>query len=218
MRLEARRQQRLIRYEPDDHVVSWSAKVFALANDIQLPDGPGEFIVGRILADELRRYDIAECHEGIWDVADADSSGLEAAWASLLDEQGNFRDDDFDGIADPVVYLYRFVLHPDFAQWRMAVMDAFCATFGSDAIILAQHHTTWFSEAEFGLMGFHILPPTRFPAPAGFPNIDRKTRFMVHDNAYQAKYSMARYPEDAPSGSNAHAEWIESQGPWTEMI
>ena len=81
MRLEATRDQKLIRDEPDDHAISWSFKIYALSDD---ENNPEEFVVGRILADELHRYELAEGGEDIWDVADADSSGLEAAWASLL--------------------------------------------------------------------------------------------------------------------------------------
>jgi hypothetical protein len=125
-----------------------------------------------LLADEIRPREIEECGEDIWAVADADSSGLEAAWASLLDENGQLRSSEFAGPIDSVVYLYRFTLHADFSPCRLAVLDAACRIFGTNAVILAQHHTIWFADTEFEFLGFHSLPPSRMPPPAGFPNIE----------------------------------------------
>ena len=218
MWLDARRQQKLVRYEPDDFVVRWQVDINVPAEEGAIVRGRDCVTVGRILCDELRRYETIECGESVWEAADADSSGLEAAWSSLLDEEGDFRDDEFEGIADPVVYVYRFQLHAEFVDWRMATADAFCRMFGSDAVILAQYHTTWFSEAEFELLGFHLLPPTQFPSPAGYPNIDREARFMARDNACRAEFGLRQYPKDAPEGRLDHDQWLEEQGPWKDLI
>lgn len=157
MWLRAIRESQLIHHEPDDYASSWCVDVMA-ATDLSAPaSGPEAYPVGRILADELRRFEIAEWGEDVWTVADADSSGLEAAWAAVLDEEGTFREDEFDGPADPVIYLYRFKLHEDFSAWRLAVLDACCRVFGQGALVLAQHHTTWLSEAEFELLGFRFV-------------------------------------------------------------
>ena len=218
MWLDSKRKYKLIRYEPNDLVVAWVVDVKAYGEDSDQIAEPGVFTVGRLLADELRRFEIAECGEQVWQVADADSSGLEAAWTSLLDQEGNFRDDDFEAVADPVVYLYRFKLHPDFVNWRLAMMDVFCRIFDSDALISAQHHTTWLSDTEFDLLGFRPLPRTDYPAPQGYSNIDRKTCFIVRENACRVEYSIADYPGEAPSGRRDHAQWIESKGRWTDLV
>ena len=215
MWLEAKRTCSLVHFEPNDLVIHCSVYMRVFPEE----EPATELItVGRMLADELRRYDIAEKGESVWRAADADSSGLESAWASLLDEEGEFREEEFESNADSIVYLYRFKLHADFSDWRLAAMDAFCRTFGSDALILAQYHTTWFSEAEFELLGFRLLPETKFPSPAGFPNIDRDTLFMVRDNACQPSFGMNDYPEDAPDAKQEHAEWLEEQGPWDGLV
>ncbi len=214
MRLSATRQQSLTYFEPNDLVVTWSIDVEADAAD----DSPEAFSVGRVLTDELRRFEIDERGETMWDVADADSSGLEAAWAALLDEKGAFRAKDFLGEADPVVYLYRFELHPDFVEWRLAVMDAICRLFGSSAIILAQYHTTLMAETEFSLLGFRNLPAPRFPAPVGFTSMDRETRFMVRDNAGSAEFTLANYPTSAPAAFPSHETWLESRHQWSGLV
>lgn len=215
MWLEAKRQCNLAPSDSSEHVIHWQFDMTVLSDDETSSE---KVIVGRMLADELRRFEIAERGENVWNVADADSSGLEVAWSSLLDEQGEIRQEQFEGIADPVVYLYRFQLHPDFVDWRLAALDGFCRTFGSDAVILAQHHTTWLSEAEFQTLGFRLLPKTRLPAPPGFPNIDRSTRFMVRDNACQVSMEATDYPMDAPGGKSAHSDWLDQQGPWDDLV
>lgn len=217
MWLEAKGTHRLIFYEPDDHIVPWRVDVRAsVALDVDPP--PDSYVVGRMLADELRRYEISEWSENIWDAADADSSGLEAAYAALLDKNGDFRQDEFEGVADPIVYLYRFALHEDFRDWRMPVLDAFCRMFGNDAVILAQYHTTSFTLAQFEALGFRELRPTQCAAPHGLPNIDRDTSFMVRDNALATAFKLTDYPKDAQGARSEHEEWLETRGRWEGLV
>jgi hypothetical protein len=207
MRLEASQSVELIHYSLSAFVVPWRVNVWA---DVHEPEvgKPESFVVGRILADTLSRFDIEECGEDAWTVADEDSAGLELAWASLLDENGHFREDEFESIADPVVYTYRFALHPDFAEWRMPVMDAFCRLFGTCGLVLAQHNTTVYSLTEFETLGFRpLIPKGRLT-----PGTSNEPRFMVRDNAC-ARYSMASYPEESPNPGRQHKEWLEAQGP-----
>lgn len=76
---------------------------------IDLADtGPDSFAVGRMLADEIRRFEVTEWNEEAWEVADADSQGWSDLYGSLLRTDGTFGDEAFEGIADPTVYLYRF--------------------------------------------------------------------------------------------------------------
>ena len=188
----------------------------SVALDAERP--PDSYVVGRILADELRRFEISEWSENVWDAADADSSGLEAAYAALLDENGDFRQDEFESVADPVVYLYRFARHEDFREWRMSVLDAFCRTFGNDAVILAQYHTTSFTLVQFEALGFRELGPTQYAAPKGLPRIDRETSFMVRENAVATSFALADYPEDAPAARPEHTEWLETRGRWEGLV
>ena len=192
-------------------VVPAMADVLALVED-PVPGEPESYRIGRIMADRLDVGRIAELGSSVWGVADADSSGLESAWACLLDEEGRFRDDDFE-MADPVVYLYRFALHLDFVEWKMAVMHMFCSVFGGSALVLAQHHTTLFSDTEFKALGFRLLPPTSFPAPAGFPAIDRTTRFWTRENGLACEYRFSDYPDEPPAALPKHEEWLEKECP-----
>jgi hypothetical protein len=74
---------------------------FSLTDDAE----PEEFVVGRVLGDEIRLSEIEEAGEDVWSVTDADSAGLESAWASMLDETGEIRTSEFEPF-DSVVYLY----------------------------------------------------------------------------------------------------------------
>ncbi len=219
MWLELNHSYSLIRDEPEDCVVRWRADLVATVDyDRHDPGQPEEFVVGRILADEIRRYEIEEWGESAWDVADADSSGLESAYAGLLHEEGKFCSDLFDSLADPIVYLYRFELHADFAAWRMPLLDAFCRQFGGDAIILAQYHTTWLSVAEFKHVGFKLLEPSKAPTQGTGARNDRDVRFMVRDNTNKTPISVNDYPTDCPPASAEHERWVESKGPWKGLM
>ncbi len=176
------------------------------------------FAVGRLLADEIRRFDVADWNDEPYDVADSDSPGLEAAYASLLDENGQFLSEEFDAVGDSIVYLYRFRLHDEFIDWRLAVLDAFRRQFSNNALVLAQLHTTWFSEAEFDLLGFRRLPRAKFRASAELPGIDRDIEFMVRDNTQQAKFGIGDYPTEYRTTNASPEEWLESNGPWEGLM
>jgi hypothetical protein len=219
MWLEAFRKQMIVKYDPSDLVIAWSIDVKALGEASPINEfEPDEFLVGRIMADEVRLREVQECDEDVWSVTDADSAGLEAAWSSLLDKHGNLRFSEFERPFDSVVYLYRFALHPHFSSCRLAVVDAVCRTFGLDAVILAQRHTTWLADTEFDMLSFRLLPPTCVPAPGGFANIDRETRFMLRQNGTTERFSLSDYPEDTNAATAAHAEWVEGQGPWSDLV
>lgn len=217
MWLETQSTRHIVHLDSSDYVVPWRVDVQAMT-DIDDAEGPGAYSIGRLLADALYPYEMAERGASVWDAADADSSGLEAAWASLLDKDGEFRDEEFEALGEPVVYLYRFALHDDFVQWRMAVMDTFCRMFENNAVILAQYHTTSFSLVQFEELGFRELPETQFAAPSGFPRIDREVRFMVRDNAKTTSFGLEDYPRDLPDATAEHAEWLESRGKWKDLI
>lgn len=193
-------------------VVPAIADVFATVEEPVLGE-PEYHVVGRIMADRLDVGRIANLGASVWDVADSDSSGLEAAWACLLDENGAIQEDVLKTGLDPVVYLYRFVLHTDFVEWKMAVMDMFCHVFGRTGLVMAQHHTTLFSNTEFAALGFRLLPPTRYAGPEGFADIDRKTRFWARENCLSAEYGFADYPADPPAALPKHEVWVQEQCP-----
>jgi hypothetical protein len=149
------------------------------------------------------------------DVADADSSGLVAAFESLLDDDRQFRDDEFESVADPVVYVYRFCLHPDFGEWKLPAMHAFCESFDCGAIILAQRHTTaFFTEGDFKQLGFRVnskaIPPEQ--GEEGGP-----TRFMLRDNATGCTFKVGDYPDESPPATTDHQQWLKRQGPWNRL-
>ena len=52
---KATRKTKLVHHEPDDYVVSWRVDLVGHS-----ADGLQQYSVGRILADELRRYEITE--------------------------------------------------------------------------------------------------------------------------------------------------------------
>jgi len=202
MWLEAKNRVYITRNDVSQFVVPWVVEIKASSDP---RDGGDPYTVGRMLADAIHRFDVADCGERAWTVADAESAGLAAAWAFLVDDNGALRQDAFETIVDPVVYLY--VLHPNFAELRLAVMDAVCSLFGAESLILAQYHTTEYAETEFEVLGFRPLP-----RPAGY-NTDDPLQFMARENAL-SPYRISSYPKDSPHGKLEHQEWVERQGPW----
>jgi hypothetical protein len=217
MELTAKFIYPLLRYDTSQSVISWRVDVHTSADDeiIDLESGP--FLIGRMLADEVRRFEVAEWGEDPYQVADSDSDGLEVAYRSLLDPSGQFVEEEFDGAADPVVYLYRFALHPDFAAWRLPVLDAFCRLFSTEAIILAQFHTTQLTQAEFGTIGFKPWTPVGAEPPVDVSDIYERTRFMVRDNSRETELQIADYPSEAPGATAEHSKWVHANGPWKNL-
>jgi hypothetical protein len=211
MWFEMRQRCELLRDDETQHVVPWRVNIKAWSED---DAGMASYTVGRILADEIRPFEAREWGKSPWAVADSDSAGLEAAYCALLDQQGRFREDEFEAIGEPVVYMWRFELHPDFAMCRLTVLDCFCRRFLDGALILLQYHATWLSLAEFDLIGFRALAPSTFKPPEGAAEIDETTRFMVRDNAAQTPYKLSDYPDRVPNATREHAKWVKAQGPW----
>ncbi len=58
-------------------VYNWGGSGFA----------PVEYMIGRLLSDEFRPYAIANRGVNLWQAADADSCGMEAAYAACLVDQ-----------------------------------------------------------------------------------------------------------------------------------
>jgi hypothetical protein len=205
VRLEAVRKSAILVREPNECVTKWLIDVFAdvysaidpdISDDDDDPDTmyaePHEYIVARVVADELRTSETEERGIDPSIAADADSSGLVAVWSALMLEN-----DEPPSAADTLVYLYRFAVHPDFSECRMAILDAVCRVFGFDALIVTQRNTTWFSEAEFDQLGFEPLESKW--------NSD----LVIRMNFGSRKYWLEHYPEDAPPAKPHHAEWVE---------
>jgi hypothetical protein len=211
MWLEANHQYDLSRADPSQHVMPWMVDVMEFSDEA---DGLTPYVVGRILADELRPLEIAAWGDSVLSAADADSGGLLHAYSSLLDAEGKFRHGEFEAIGEPIVYMYRFELHDDFAACKLAVLDSFCRLFLNSAIVLAQYHTTWFTLAEFESVGFRPLGTIAESIESEASQIEESTRFMVRDNAMKTPFSFSDYPGDLMEATEEHEEWVESKGPW----
>jgi hypothetical protein len=215
MWLDARFQYIVTRFDPSQHVVPWRIDIKAVIDESAGTTGPNSYVVGRILADEVRRFEIAEWGDDPADAADADSAGLESAYAALIDDSGQFRDAEFNGVSDPIVYMYRFRLHDDFASCKLAVLDAFCRLFPNEALILAQYSTTWLSISEFNHLGFKKLVPagTRIVSNDKPVHVDQ-LQFMIRDNTLATTQKVGDYPKQPPWAMPEHEEWVNSHGPW----
>ena len=140
------------------------------------------------------------------DVADSDSQGLADAYSLLITN-----DSKRELIHGNMVYLYRYVLHEAFAEWKLPVLDAFCRQFPGESLIVTQPNTIWLSEAEFSTLGFgpiedvlcDRLPQIKHPAP----------RLIVRDLTLAVPLSIDDYPTDFPPASEEHQKWVDEALP-----
>lgn len=213
MWLEVHRRYRLLVYDPQQTVIP--CRVDVMSHNDEVPPAKQQHIVGRFLADELRLDWIDDYGEIPSIAADADSAALDAAWSSVVDERGELRQgDELGDFIDSVVYCYRFELHPDFATWKLAAIDGFCRSFGTNALILMQRQMC--EAHEFEHLNFTPLPPAKLAhLKVGKTPADRSTEFVARSNNFKMKYKVADYPEDCPSSKDEHEAWLEAKGNWS---
>lgn len=199
MWLDLHKRYHLLRFDPAESVHRWRADVRA-CND----DG-AEFTVGRLLADQIDYYDAEEWGHNPFDAADADSDGLVSAYSLLHSSE------DAQVLHANLVYLYRYILHDDFSAWKLAVLDGFCRQFECETVIVTQPSTIWLSEAEFERVGFgpiedvlsDRLPSLKHPAPS----------LIARDMTMNVPIKIDDYPDEAPTASSSHEEWVERELP-----
>ncbi|WP_232536170.1 hypothetical protein [Lacipirellula parvula] len=196
--------------EPDDSVIAWRIRLRAHTALELIDNGPESFVVGRMLADEIRRHEVTEWGEEAWDVADADSQGWADLYNSFLNADGDFGVDELDTLADPIVFLYRFDVHPDFANWKMAALDAFCRLFSTDAIIVALYRQAELSLEEFKAVGFNVWEGVGIEPPMEAREIHETAVWMLRDNSLMTPLAVTDYPKECPDATREHQRWVRA--------
>ena len=84
-----------------------------------------EYLIGRLLIDQVL-WSAAEVDRvSLFDVCDNDSQGLHDVYSILTVADGELRMDlEIDGPVEHLLFLHRFILHPDFARYQRAVLEA----------------------------------------------------------------------------------------------
>ena len=214
--LDAKHRYRIVRDDSGDHVVPWRVDVRAWPGEAH--ETIESLLVGRFLADEIRRFEIEEWGEEPFEACDDDSAGLVAAYASLTDAQGQFLADEFNSVSDPFVYLYAFALHPDFAECKLSIIDGFCRLFANQAVILTGTWVNWTSQAEFEAVGFKVWEPVEGRRGA-LGHLRGKvldvggdlSTLMVRDNTIATSIKVADYPISCPLATKEHARWVREK-------
>lgn len=216
--LEARLRYHLLRPEPDDHVIRWRIAVRAHTSPSLSSSGPVSLLVGGLMADELRRDEIEAWGKGdsVSDAADADSDALVEVCNSMDGPDDCLRLDEFKGAADPLVYLYRFELHPDFAEWKLSILDAACRLFPSDAVVFLPYYAAWASSDDLAHVGFRPWAGVGVDPNPPEGTIDDSARFLIRDNAAYIQFDPSEYPAACPAATNEHVRWLKLHRPWVE--
>jgi hypothetical protein len=216
--LQARQRYHLLRPEPDDHVIRWRVGVRAETGLGVEGVDPTSRLVGGLVADELRRNEIEAWGDGdsVWDAADEDSDALVEICKSMEGHDDLLRLDEFKGSADPMVYLYRFELHPDFTVWKLPILDAVCRLFPHDAIVFLPYYAAWVEMPELWRVGFRPWAGVGVDPNPPEGTRDERARFMIRDNAAYQEFGPHEYPRECPAATREHTRWLNVHRPWDE--
>ena len=204
--LESNSRYNLRKDEPSDWIIHWTVDVHAVVDIEFYPSGPSTYVIGRMMADEVRRFEIEEQGESIYEVGDSGSQDLLEALECFY-PRGNNGVLDYRSVADPFVLLHRFELHPEFNEAKLAILDSFCRIYSNDAIIAFGSYANW-TLPELHRVGFDEHEPYDDQIPIG--------KYLVRDNSMMTEYGPRNYPRDYPCGSEHHTRWLEQHGPWPE--
>ena len=110
----------LLLTDPEDFVVPVRVDVRAVCGDTGRA-----YTVGRLGMDRIRWAEALEAGESTFAVCDTDSQGLCDLHHVLTGGGEDLRDDfGLDGPTAEVLFVHRFVLHPDLAEYRAVVLGA----------------------------------------------------------------------------------------------
>jgi hypothetical protein len=169
------------------------------------------------MADELRFIE-TEAWRGmtVQDAVNDDSAGLRHIYAAMTDEKDDFRGMELGGSSDPLVYLYAFVLHPDFAECKLPVLDGFSCLMSPGALILTGSHD-WIGFTELAALGFEPWIPKKSWSPTRPPGYfdsggDLSSLF-IRVNSKGADFQIADHRSRCPRATMEHAKWVDERAP-----
>jgi hypothetical protein len=137
------------RHQLEDYVRELEVGVFGF------DESGHEVLVGRIAATQVLWADAESDGESLFDICDSDSQGLYEVYRTLTDKQGKIRTDlNADEVVEQIIFVYRFVLHPDLALCRRAILDSVVTLFGCESLAVMWKSTGDFSESELADLGF----------------------------------------------------------------
>lgn len=117
-----------------------------------------EYLIGRVFLDQVL-WNAAEVDRvSLFDVCDNDSQGLHHVHSILTEADGGLRMDlDIDGPVKHLLFLHRFLLHPDFARFKRAFLESTVTLFGWESLAVMWLNDGNITEAELGQLGFRKI-------------------------------------------------------------
>lgn len=159
MYLKLTRKASLVPDDPEDWLHEVSADIECWTAEGDLP-----ILAGRMLGAYLNLYDAQAAGESILNIFDSRSADFECLHSFLFETTSDEFNVHFDGrevLAEELIYLEHCILHPVLKKHRRFVVDQFCSSFGSSAVVAVwdtvRFSTVELSDSEFAELGFAQL-------------------------------------------------------------
>lgn len=117
-----------------------------------------EYLLGRVFADLVLWADAEMDEESLFAICDNDSQGLCDAFEIITDGTGTIRDDlEINEVLNNLLFIYGWILAPDIACYRQAVLEAVVGLFGTETLVVMWHMSEQFPEIELAQLGFRRI-------------------------------------------------------------
>ena len=152
-RLECHFSAPLARTQLEDYVREVRIDVLELSDDLL-----EEHLIGRIALNQIL-WSTAELDgESLFDACDSDSQGLYEVYRILTDKAGQFRHDlAIDEPVADVLFIYSYVLHPEFAKYRCGILESSLMLFGCESLVVMWMDEGELNQAELASLGFRRI-------------------------------------------------------------
>src|SRR5690606_16761300 len=128
--LQCRFTAPVCRQDLDDYVREIEIDVLSYDEDVL-----DTYIVGKITLNQILWSQATVDGESLFEVCDNDSQGLHDIYMILTKGKSEFRKDlAIEELFHDVVFVHRFLLHPDARPFRTGVLEAALTLFGEESL------------------------------------------------------------------------------------
>lgn len=199
MRLQCRFTAPILRDDLGDYVRE--IEIDVLSYDEEISD---TYIVGKITLNQILWSQATVDGESLFEVCDNDSQGLHDIYMILTKGKSEFRKDlAIEELFHDVMFVHRFLLHPEAQPFRMGVLEAALTLFGEQSLAVMWMGEGDFTPAELAQLGFAKVAGTNL--------------------IYRHSFNRSKFSDEHPKGLDCdmnarpeHEEWVKRE--WKKLV
>ena len=199
MMLRSRFTTSICRQDLEDYVRIVEIDVLCYDEDVA-----DAYLVGRITLNQILWAQAIVDGESLFEVCDNDSQGLHNIFMILTKGKTEFRKDlNLEEVAQEVIFLHRFLLHPDFRPHHLGVLDAALKLFSEESLAVMWMGESNLTEAELAKLGF--------------------AKIAGSDLIYRRSWYRSPFSDENPRGLDCHLEarpdheeWVSQE--WKQLV